>query len=1602
MNRPLLLLFLPLLPLSAAATPVISEFLADNASGLIDGAGRHSDWIEIHNPAPTAQDMTGWHLSDSAVNKAKWTFPAMSIAPGGRLVVFASGDGVPDAGGALHTNFSLDADGEYLALVAPDGVTVAAEFAPFPPQREDVSYGVSRQQFELVAPGAPGRAVAASAAVTGDWHGGPPFADSSWTAVVNGIGYNRTDQPVVNIPSPEAAAYVVPANTTGNQNYGGTLGMDFSVERTISVTALGAFDSGSDGFAQPIRVQLWTRNENSTPDNFADDTGLAVLADMTISAASPGQADGGSRFIALPAPLTLPLGTYSIVAWGYGDAELNGNAGGVAGAWTTNTGSGSITFDGGGRFGAAGAWPGNLDGGPVNRYAAGTFKFLTAPADLRHTAYQIATGTTGNQNYGAPLGMDFNAVRAIRVLSLGVFDSGSNGLSSALTAQLWRRNENGTPGVFTDDTGSAVLASQTFTPADPGTLVGGSRFKPLATPLDLAPGAYTMVAYGYSATEPNGNLGIGAASWTTDGGTGGAIQFVGGSRYGATNGTFPNSVDAGPANRYAAGTLQYFDGSDPLIATSMDTAMFGVSPGAFFRLPFNVPNAAAVGSLELEMAWDDGFAAWLNGVPLTSRRAPAVLSAASTATAAGSAVESIPMPATGLATGGNVLAIHGLNVAVNDADFLSRARLIGIGAAAQSLYFTAPTPGGPEGSGVSGFVEPVVFSVPHGFYTAPFSVALTTPTPGAEIRYTTNGSGPVATSALYTDPITISTTTPLRAAAFLPGQEASPSTTVTYLFADQIVSQPAAPAGYPASWNAIAADYGMEDNTAELAAILGQPAGTPLATLRALLKTSLQSLPAMCVTTAIGDMFDPATGIYPNPSGRGDLWEKPCSAELIPAPGSTEAGFQINGGIQVMGLTSRNLTVNPRLPLRVIFSRRFGPPSLHYPLYPGNPVTRFDSIALRNNTRDNFGNDPNGTYIRDQWTKEMQAAMGVPASSARFVHLFINGLYWGLYNPTERPDGDFCEEHLGGPADEWDSITLCCPNRVKSGTITKWQELLTLCTQGFETDAKYQFLMGNNPDGTRNPTYEVIVDMDNLIAFLVSGYYHASGDWPGNFYAMRRRGPLSTGWKFVTWDSDIGLGWGNPGADKSVTDGGAWWVNSPGQIDTALRAHPEYRLRVGDAVQRHYFNGGVCTPANAAARWTQIAAVVQPAIGAEGARWGDFLSPLGTLTRWQSNRDAYSTSWFPGRTATVLNQLRTRGLFPAVNAPVLNQHGGAALPGFAMTMAGSGAIYYTLNGLDPRLWGGAVRAGLMPYGAPVVLNTTTSVKARALSGGVWSALTEATFLISLPASIANLVISELHYNPAEEDDAEFIELMNTSAVTIDLSGVHFTAGLDFTFAAGTTLSAGARILVVRDLAAFTALNGGGLNVAGIFQSLTNLDNGGERLTLLAANSSVIADFTFDDDAPWSNDADGNGYSLTLINPASHPDYGNPLNWRASFLLNGTPGGTDATTFTGNPNADADADGLSARLEYALGTSDVDGFSGPGALHWDADAGTALLDRSLTADDAVVVLEASSDLSGWSATWIMTRRDRLANGREELRFAPPPGSPSRVFLRARLQ
>ena len=148
--------------LLAASDPIISEFMADNTTGLVDGLGHRGDWIEIYNPGASSVNMQGWHLTDTQSNPNEYTFPSFVVPAGGYKVVFATSETTPfvDSAGYPHTNFSLSKGGEYLALSKPDG-TLTTAFAPsFPPQTSNVSYGAgpsSSSPTTILNAGAPAK-----------------------------------------------------------------------------------------------------------------------------------------------------------------------------------------------------------------------------------------------------------------------------------------------------------------------------------------------------------------------------------------------------------------------------------------------------------------------------------------------------------------------------------------------------------------------------------------------------------------------------------------------------------------------------------------------------------------------------------------------------------------------------------------------------------------------------------------------------------------------------------------------------------------------------------------------------------------------------------------------------------------------------------------------------------------------------------------------------------------------------------------------------------------------------------------------------------------------------------------------------------------------------------------------------------------------------------------------------------------------------------------------------------------------------------------------------------------------------------------------------
>jgi hypothetical protein len=621
--------------------------------------------------------------------------------------------------------------------------------------------------------------------------------------------------------------------------------------------------------------------------------------------------------------------------------------------------------------------------------------------------------------------------------------------------------------------------------------------------------------------------------------------------------------------------------------------------------------------------------------------------------------------------------------------------------ASEWRLFGTPTGGTRNLNPYLGVVADPQFSRDRGFYDEPFSVAITTATADAMIFYTLDGSSPLesrgGTSQLYVEPISITTTTCLRAAAIKDGFKPSHVQTCTYLFAQDVASQPRNPSGFPTYWAGTAADYAMD------------PDITSAAAYSPLVEDALASLPTLSIVMATADLFG-SNGIYANPSSRGAAWERPTSAELIYPDGLP--GFQIDCGIQIQGGWFRPLSSTPKKSLRLSFKGLYGPAKLRYPLFGDDAVSEFDTVTLRAGANDGYAWDGaryTEQYIRDQFGRDLQRATGNVGSHGTFVHVYLNGLYWGLYNIVERPDAAFSASYLGGDKEDWDALHNGGSTEPIQGDLTAWNQMIAQCKLAADSDDEFQMLQGRNPDGTPNPAFPDLLDVPNYIDYLIVNLWGGNWDWPWkNWYAARDRMARSTGFKFYCWDFENTLG---NNLSRSPLNKNALQndFSSAGEPHQNLKRNAEYRLLFADHVHRFLFNGGVLAPESLVPRYESLAAGVELAIVTESARWGDqhFHPPL-TLEDWydrdtnyndgRAGRDWVLKYYLPQRTAIVLQQFKDAGLYPKVDAPVFRingsyQHGGQTASNALLSMtAPAGKIYYTLDRSDPRTPATAVAA----------------------------------------------------------------------------------------------------------------------------------------------------------------------------------------------------------------------------------------------------------------------------------------------------------------------
>ena len=840
--------------------------------------------------------------------------------------------------------------------------------------------------------------------------------------------------------------------------------------------------------------------------------------------------------------------------------------------------------------------------------------------------------------------------------------------------------------------------------------------------------------------------------------------------------------------------------------------------------------------------------------------------------------------------------------------YLESGKLPSGGKKGDRAYFTTTTPAQANTDGYISYVNDTKFSHDRGFYENPFTLEITTSTAGALIYYTLDGSEPSASNGIkYTSPFVVSTTSCVRARAYLDGYHPTDIDTQTYVFLADVIRQSPygqAPSGWPASGaNGQMMSYGMDPD------IVGSFNSVSEVT------NSLKAVSTMSIVTDLDNLFDASQGIYVNAGRKGINWERPASLELIHPDGSK--GFQINMGLRMRGGYSRT-SRNPKHSFRIFFRGAYGQGRLKYPLFEDEGADRFDKFDFRTSQNYSwaFGGPNKNTMVREVFSRDTQGAMGWPYTRSRYYHIYLNGVYWGIFQTQERVGPNFCSDYLGGDPEDYDVLKQG-DNRdmfASSGSLDDYYKFWEQANAGFATDAAYYKAQGLQPDGiTPNPDFRKYLDPDNLIDYMIITYWTADRDGPGskytrprpnNYYCFFNRNNPD-GFKFMEHDSEHSLGANvedmvNPLLTNDPRTFKREWFNAH-WLHERLTDNKEYVVRFYDRVYKHLYNDGVLTAANSIQRLDKRAAQIDQAIIAESARWGDQKThPPRNRNNWLSDVQAVR-NWINNRESTFLGQLRGHNWYPATQPPSLSRNGGEVPAQYELSFTSNqGTIYYTLDGTDPRARGGAPSPAAQKYSKCYIFERPSSCGAfpRPQWQRMESALRETPFLVgSQPATAQNLAITEINYNPSEPSSQEltavadidgqafeYLELQNLGSKTISLGGVKFVDGVNFTFG-DLELQAGKNILIVKNQSAFEARYGTNLNIAGEYEG--SLRNSGETLELVGSSGVQIRKFSYGDSGSWPGRADGKGSSLEIIDPKADADSGS--NWRSSSEVGGTPG-----------------------------------------------------------------------------------------------------------------
>jgi Ca2+-binding RTX toxin-like protein len=508
-------------------------------------------------------------------------------------------------------------------------------------------------------------------------------------------------------------------------------------------------------------------------------------------------------------------------------------------------------------------------------------------------------------------------------------------------------------------------------------------------------------------------------------------------------------------------------------------------------------------------------------------------------------------------------------------------------------------------------VADVQFDHYRGLYSRRFRLGLSTATSGALIRYTTDGSMPTPTTGtLYTNPFLIDNTTVVHAMAYKAGLTSTPVHAESYIFPANVLRQPELIPGYPnppepinnPGPNAVNVPltYGMDPK------IVNDPQYAQQAL------DGLSQIATLSIGVDAGNIFGPS-GFYDTPRDVNGP-KVPISFEYIDP---NNPGINLGVGAAITAHSKEKL----KRSFHIHFSSKFGPSKLNAPIFDNAPfggssaTSEFDDLILRagnNRSWATTGWPSKTTYTEDEYVRDTQIAMTGQGVHGTFVHLYINGIYWGLYNLVERPDDGYGEAYFGSKEDDYFSLN---DDGVKSGDATRWNYMMgTLAKQDMSVSANYAEM-------------QKYLNVTQFADYLIGQWFCGVSDWPDrNFWAGGDTAKAQP-FQFFAWDGEEMINtvnrfpsiphgpWVNPAFGNQP-------INNTGPIVelwTALKRSPDFMTMFTQEVYKNVTNNGPLTDANALARWNALNASISSAIVDESARWGDATISTGRPTYTKNN-----------------------------------------------------------------------------------------------------------------------------------------------------------------------------------------------------------------------------------------------------------------------------------------------------------------------------------------------------------------------------------------------